>query len=191
MSDSKRVRAGKKGKRKGSKNENTLAKLFKDWWGDGEWARTPQSGGWSTAKTREAFRTCGDLITTSEGFPFCVEAKNQENWTFDNLLSAPKSPIYAFLAQSEEQSPSDLIPLLVMTKNYHPQYVLTRNKTTIEMFQVLEIPSLLLRNYFLDGKDMVIIKLEDLFSIKPNLLLRYINDSSERAETDSSCLPDV
>lgn len=115
----KRVAAGKKAKRKGSSNELKLAKQFKAWWGKGEWARTPASGGWSTKDNREGFRAVGDIMTTAVDFRYCIEAKKQEGWTLQQLLNNEKCIILDWWKQAVEETPSfDMWTMLVFARNY-------------------------------------------------------------------------
>jgi hypothetical protein len=120
----KRVAAGKRSKSKGNNNERALAAEFRTWWGKGEWARTPSSGGWATAAHREAFRTCGDIITTAEDFPFCVEAKKQEGWDLDQLLHNDSCVILKWWKQTCDETPVGMLPLLVFARNHVPQSVM-------------------------------------------------------------------
>lgn len=174
------MKGGKKGKRKGNKNERKLAAEFKEWWGKGEWARTPLSGGWSSKSVREGFRTCGDIITTAEDFPFCVEGKHQEGWELIQLLSNPNSILYKFWDQAVEQTPSGLIPLLVVHRNYRESLVITRE--SVFCGTVLECIHLVLRNADTQ-ENLVIFKLSDLFLINPALFGRSEDDVQHEAET--------
>lgn len=161
--DPNRVAAGKRSKRKGNAYENQLAKRFKEWWGSGEWARTPSSGGWATRAVREDFRTCGDIITTASDFPFCVEAKNQKGWKLDQLLTAPKSQLYKFWEQAVEETPDGLIPL-VIARNMGSEFVFCDNPLVRWVISSKEkISYLCLRPHFL-----FIIQLKDFFSIDPD-----------------------
>jgi hypothetical protein len=118
VANPKRVAAGKKSKRKGNNNEIQLAKQLRDYWGKGEWARTPSSGGWATATTREAFRTCGDIITTATDWPFCVEAKKQEGWTLDQLIHNRSPIVLEWWAQTLSETPPGMTPLLIAGRNH-------------------------------------------------------------------------
>lgn len=115
---------GVNGRAKGSRNELVLAKLFKEWWGHGEWARTPMSGGWATPGHRDGFRTHGDIITTALDFPFTVEAKKQEKWSLDALLHNEGCPVHAWYDQAVKGTPRDVMPLLVAARNLIPQVVI-------------------------------------------------------------------
>lgn len=137
MKDPKRQAAGRKSSRKGKGNERALAKLFRDWWGHGEWARTPLSGGWASKDAREGFRTCGDIITTAADFPFCIEAKKQEGWTLDQLIHNDKCIIFEWWNQAVSETPVGMIPLLVMARNHIPQAV---------AFAVSQVEPLMLRH---------------------------------------------
>ena len=78
---------GRKNSRdKGGRGERAAAKEFRDWWGT-DFARTPSSGGFATAKFRDDWNAAGDLVTPDNTFPFCVECKWVEDWTMEQLLS--------------------------------------------------------------------------------------------------------
>jgi len=124
MKNPNRVRAGKHSKSKGNNNERALAKLFQDWWGHGTFARTPASGGWATAATREAFATCGDVITTAPDWPFCLELKKQEGWFLDQLMHNEKCILWKWWKQTVDETPPGLTPLLVFARNNVPQSVM-------------------------------------------------------------------
>jgi len=113
----------KDSKGKGDRGERAVAKLFQAWWGS-DFARTPQSGGFSTKKFRDEWNAAADLVTPDESFPFAVESKNAEGWIFDQLLSAGKSDLFKWWQQTVEQCPEDQIPLLAFTRNYSPYYVM-------------------------------------------------------------------
>lgn len=174
MKDPRRVKAGRKSRRKGSGNERALAKLFESWWG-GQWARTPQSGGWSSKDVREGFRTCGDLITTSEDFPFCVEAKAEEGWHIEQLFTAPKSAIYRFWDQAVEETPDSLNPLLVFKRNHVEHLVMTYEGVFCRV--TLDFPHFLVRGTNL-GDSLVIMRLSDLFKYDPS---EFKNEQSKAA----------
>lgn len=167
-----RVKAGKKSRRKGSSNELAIAKLFKDWWG-GEWARTPSSGGWATKDVREGFRTCGDVITTATDFPFCIEAKKQEGWHLEQLLTADKSLLYQWWDQAVEETPDDMLPMLVFNRN-HVERLVMLDVTTLRPSS-LSFPHLILRGTRL-GESLVIFRLSDLFEYDPSVFSRNCND---------------
>lgn len=177
--DPKRVRAGKRSKTKGNANEREIAKLFKEWWGHGEWARTPSSGGWATKQVREGFRTCGDILTTAEDFPFCVEAKHQKRWDLVQLLTAPKSLLYKFWAQAVEETPSGLLPLLVVHKNNRERLVITRESVFCDTV-IQHVHLRLCRSQ--TEETLVILKLSDLFLMHPALFARSCTDDEEATE---------
>lgn len=76
-------------KKKGSRNERNLAKIFKDWTGY-EFARTPGSGGLRWKKRDDVI---GDITCTEQGhnFPFSIETKFYRELNFEHLVSAPKN----------------------------------------------------------------------------------------------------
>lgn len=150
------------GRNKGATAERKLAKLFAAWWGS-DFARTPLSGGFATAKFREDWNACGDLVTPDKSFPFCVESKKVEGWTLEQMLTSDKTLIHKWWEQTLKETPEGKIPLLVFTKNHAPLYAMMREH---------DIPKHLFRaNHmfpshfmtYLDGVLVVIFPLVDLF----------------------------
>ncbi|MCF6205304.1 MAG: hypothetical protein L3J47_00220 [Sulfurovum sp.] len=115
--DPKRVASGKKSKRKGSSQELKLAKAFQKWWGEGQFARSPGSGGWGRPQNRDGFNASGDIITTARDFPWCIEIKHVEGWTLDQLLLNEGCMIHGWWQQTVEETPVLLRPLLLFKKN--------------------------------------------------------------------------
>lgn len=116
---------GVNGRKKGQTAERKLAKLFSTWWGS-DFARTPLSGGFATAKFREDWNACGDLVTPDKTFPFCVESKKVEGWTLEQMLTSQKTHIHKWWEQTVQETPEGKIPLLVFTKNHAPLYAMMR-----------------------------------------------------------------
>lgn len=121
----KRVAAGKRSRRKGSRFEREVAKILSEWWG-AEFARTPLSGGFATKSFRDDWNAAGDLVTPDSTFPFCVECKNNESWDFNQLLTSDKSALCAWWKQTVEECSEGLEPLLIFTRNYQPTYFMMR-----------------------------------------------------------------
>jgi len=111
------------GRKKGQAAERKLAKLFADWWGS-DFARTPLSGGFATAKFREDWNACGDLVTPDSTFPFCVESKKVEGWKLEQLLTSDKTLIHQWWKQTVEETPEGKKPLLVFTRNRAPLFAM-------------------------------------------------------------------
>lgn len=114
---------------KGSRAEIEVAKLHENWWGQLEpgclFVRTPSSGGWSGPQVRAEFRAGGDLMTTAQRFPFCVEIKRREKWSWATLLAGKPSPIWDWweqtvIAAAEMQG----LPILWFRKSREPWHVL-------------------------------------------------------------------
>jgi len=113
------------GRKKGQTAERKLAKLFGNWWGS-NFARTPLSGGFATAKFREDWNAAGDLVTPDPSFPFCVESKKVEGWTLEQMLTSDKTHMHKWWAQTVDETPVNKIPVLVFTKNRSPLFVMMR-----------------------------------------------------------------
>lgn len=121
------ARKGINSRNKGGRGENQVCALLKKWW-DADFARTPSSGGFKTKKFREEWNAEGDVVTPDETFPFAVEVKWQEDWTLDQLLTAPKSKIWDWWEQAKRETAADKLTLLVFKKNNRPWLVMMRDR---------------------------------------------------------------
>lgn len=108
---------------KGGRGERAAAKELRDWWGT-DFARTPLSGGFGTAKFRADWNAAGDLVTPDPSFPFCVEVKWQEDWHMEQLIKNDGCKVFSWWAQARDECPPDKLPLLVFKRNHHPWYVM-------------------------------------------------------------------
>lgn len=104
-------------KKKGSRNERNLAKVFKDWTGY-EFARTPGSGG---LRWKRRDDVVGDITCTEQGhnFPFSIETKFYRDINFEHLVLSPKN---IKLIKFWEQACSDALrakktPMLLVRYN--------------------------------------------------------------------------
>lgn len=167
----KRIAAGKKAKRKGSSNELKLAKQFKVWWGKGEWARTPSSGGWSTKDNREGFRAVGDIMTTATDFNYCIEAKKQEGWNFQQLLNNDKCAILEWWDQATGETPESMLTMLVFSRNrVKPIVGFDARKFPPEVADFIKYNKFPTFTYFGGGSTLIfMISLTNLFKIPPEL----------------------
>jgi len=113
---------GRRSRRKGANSERAVAAMLTQWWRrlepDCQFVRTPSSGGWSTKQVRAEFRASGDVMTTAAKFPFCVEIKRREQFSWDRVLASKPSPVWAWWAQTcraaEEQK---AMPMLWLRRN--------------------------------------------------------------------------
>jgi len=117
------------GRPKGAKAELEVAAILAEWWGGFEpgtiFKRTPGSGGWASKDAREAFGTAGDLVTTSDRFPFSVEIKRREGWAWDPLISGKKSPVWKWWRQAVTQGEEmHKVPMLWLRHNREPWAVM-------------------------------------------------------------------
>lgn len=119
----------KNGARKGRAAEREVAKICQEWWSrldlNCEFRRTPLSGGWlgkDGANVRAHFKACGDIMTTSETWPFTVEVKRREFWNVHRLFSGKPSPVWGWWRQAIVQAREEGgIPMLWARKNqYRP-----------------------------------------------------------------------
>lgn len=108
-------------RKKGSRNERGVAKLFEDWTGF-EFARTPQSGGLHWKKKN----TVGDIVCIDEDhgreFKFSIECKFHAELNFsyliDGTIGKKTNKVIEFWKQAEGDSIKvNKIPLLFMRRN--------------------------------------------------------------------------
>lgn len=133
------------GRRKGNRGELEVAKLLQAWWcqhePDAEFVRVPLSGGWATSKVRGEFRASGDLMTTASTFPFTIEAKRREAFTWKNVLAGRRSPLWKWWEQAIEQGvEAKLEPLLWARKKGEPWRVVA-NLRVGHLLQELGAPA--------------------------------------------------
>jgi hypothetical protein len=126
VKDPKRVATGRRSRRKGAVNERVVAALLRAWWGRGEFLRTPSSGGWAGSKqAREDLNAAGDIVTSERDFPFCVEVKSQEGWSFVQFMREPGTClIRRWWEQTTSETPNGKIPLLMFTRIRQPWFVM-------------------------------------------------------------------
>jgi Holliday junction resolvase len=134
----------KNSRRKGSVAEREIASLLQEWWRrvepDCKFVRVPLSGGWSTANVRGELRASGDVMTTSTTFPFCVEVKRREGWSFDRMKQGMKSPVWEWWRQAQTQAAEQresghrVYPLLFIRQSRMEWFVLVPWSVVQEYF---------------------------------------------------------
>lgn len=124
-------RSRKNSRTKGNRAELDVAEMFSRWSGEVV-RRTPQSGGWSSAK----FGVTADLVCANPAFPFHVECKHRENWVLDDLVTGVRQEhdksIVQWWKQCVESCPKKnglytKEPLLVFRRNRQPWLVMLRD----------------------------------------------------------------
>jgi len=120
---------------KGNKFELVIARAISVWWTGSSsflacradqlpFRRTPGSGGWDKRRGGES-----DLFIMDDSvsnFPYGVECKNQQAWTWDQVHKGnAKCPILSYWDQCVKacNQAGDRTPLLIFTRNQHPNYV--------------------------------------------------------------------
>ena len=142
-------------KQKGNRGEYKVRDGLTKWWG-ASFRRTPSSGAYSTIHASN--KDAGDVMCDDPVFPFCVEVKNQEKWTMDQLLS-PTCKVWDWWVQAVEQSPSDKTPLLCFTRNRQPIYVMINYSTFCDALFSNAFPMFEVR---CNHQHVVVFKFEDL-----------------------------
>jgi len=106
---------------KGNSYERKIAKILSKWCGY-EVNRTPSSGGW--AKTGDI--TPKDPAKMVE-FPFSVELKNRQNWSFGDLIKGTNenTGIVSWWQQCiDDAEKAKKVPLLIFTRNLDINYAI-------------------------------------------------------------------
>jgi hypothetical protein len=127
------------GRPKGNKAEIEIAKMFSAWWSafePGDFVRTPLSGGWGGKDLRAGFKASGDIMTTAQQFPFTIEVKRREGWSWKTLVAGKKSPVWGYWRQALSQAKEmGGIPLLFFRRNREPWNVMLPFREAIQSTQ--------------------------------------------------------
>ena len=125
---------GRRSRIKGSSFELRVSRILSAWWAEDEsmlraravdlpLRRAPGSGGWDVRRGAGS-----DLLVMTPDFcfPFGVECKNTESWSFDGLFKGNGgASLLRYWEQCETATRlSSLCPLLVFTRNTYPVYAL-------------------------------------------------------------------
>jgi len=117
------------GRIKGKAAERDVARIHEAWWAPFEpgtkFVRTPMSGGWSHGDAmKDAFQTAADLMTTSKIFPFSVEIKRREGWSWERFRDGKPSPVTGWWSQTRSEArANNRVPALWIRKSRMPWYV--------------------------------------------------------------------
>lgn len=139
---------GKRSKNKGANYERRIAKILSDWSGL-DLRRTPMSGGWSKQNPDVA----GDLVNITPGtfFPYHIECKNQEVWTWEGILTGNCVAFDSWWEQTTTQCHPDKIPFLIFSKNYHEDWTCTYVKK-LESYENFNIKDKLSKYVIINDK---------------------------------------
>ena len=114
-----------RGKSKGSKGENEVAKALSKWYGvDGAFRRSAGSGARFTRFNKDTRETPGDLIVP-EDIPWVIEIKCDETFDFERWLftANENSLIEKAWQQCLESTEDGKVPVVIARKNYSPWYI--------------------------------------------------------------------
>ena len=168
------------GRSKGKAFERLIAKKFKEAFGH-EFAPTPASGG---LRWKDVKNTRGDIVTDWEEWPYNIECKKCEDWTFDTLPITDKNPLSLWWKQCcDDAEVVEKEPVLIFSKNRRPIYVMRHYAGRLDSdFRV--------GNLDLD-ENFVCMKINDT-SVKVELFEKFLVNAEEEIEdnaergTDSS-----
>jgi hypothetical protein len=118
-------KVGKRSKRKGKTYERRCAKILKEFT-DVNFRSTPGSGGFNkqgVSIREELF--CGDLISDSPKFRYCIEAKNRESFSWTAILKSPDTAEFTKWWHQcvEDAKGVNLEPLLFFKPNNRDDFI--------------------------------------------------------------------
>ena len=149
-------------KQKGNNFERKIAKMFSEWAGV-VFMRTPSSGGIHNFKDK---RVVSDIVAPlSIGqFPFSIECKNVEcSWEWSTLLDSTSLTLNKHWNQCKlDAEREDLVPLLVITKNFRDIYAVLQLDHWRQLPDVVinQIPTLILTWNEICTESVVFFKLQ-------------------------------
>lgn len=112
---------GKHSKTKGSGYELKIAKFMSNWWG-GNFSRVPASGGLQWGSDQ---RVAGDIVPPAGlNFPFVIECKKREEWTFDHILLDIGQPKEWWAQVVRDARRISKVPLLIFSRNRQKDFVM-------------------------------------------------------------------
>lgn len=137
----------KNSRAKGNTYERAICRKLSEWWfPDKDFAgmradklpfrRAWGSGGWDKREEPGDVKMIGcDATNGALDFPFCVEAKNRQEWDFKQLIANNNGcPVWDYWIQAFHAAEvGSLEPLLIFTRNYHPDYVALRSTTFVKL----------------------------------------------------------
>lgn len=153
-------------RQKGADFELEIADVLSQWWGE-KVRRTPMSGGWSAEATSGDITPVGPM---REKFPWSVECKKTEDWSFTDLLKLSEAMNGVYLHEHWLQCVRDCSkynhnnpntqrnPVLIFSANRQPKWVMLEYEYFGEIFEG-DQPASLLWPYL--GSVKIILKLEE------------------------------
>lgn len=160
---------GRKSKRKGKTYERRAAKLLTEYTGV-NFRKTPSSGGFNkfggVAIREELF--CGDVISDSKDFKYCIEAKNREEFTFESILKNPSTaPFTIWWYQCcDDAKRVSMLPMMFFKPDSQADFIVVRPSDFPDNLQ--KVPHFKLSVYdnnplsikIRDGKQAIVIDVE-------------------------------
>ena len=149
------------GKGKGADFEMRISRAFTAWWGQGKFVRTANM----QCSSRDSRLAHGDVAcllgdkspSLDHTFPFSIECKNDESFLFVHLFRKDTQPLLGWWNQAKRDAELwDKQPMLVFTKNWYPDFVMTHLRDTI-----IGDNSTFHRYLMLNGEHLVISLLQD------------------------------
>jgi len=161
----------KNGRAIGASYERHCAKLFTEYWGKGQFIRTKNFQVVGTEKRLahgDIACVIGEPLILDQDFPFSIECKKSESWDFQEFLKGnPSLLIRGFWEQCKRDADLwEKEPLLVFTRNFHPDYVMMKS-AVLNCFREDLFESFVHPHYFdfrMNGDFVTILTLQNFFN---------------------------
>lgn len=62
----------------------------------------------------------GPVKNIPSRFPFCIECRNREAWSLDQLMKAPQPILLRWMVENAEVAGEDYLSLIIAKKNFYP-----------------------------------------------------------------------
>ena len=114
-------------------------------------------------KVRAEFKAASDIMTTAARFPWCVEVKRREGWSWTTLMSNRPSPIWKWWEQSKKDARVvALAPMLWFRHNREPWAIVLQDE-----------PAGVAERWLLRlNRGVVVMRAEGLLAVPPATLLQ-------------------
>lgn len=119
-----------KGKKaKGDKYERKVSNIIGEWWCGDKDAFYKSSGSGSRAHSTTIHP--GDIApvkSLEQPFPFCIEAKNRQEWSLDEMFKSKFPHLLRYLLKNHEVDAGECyLSVLIVTRNYYPDLIIIPN----------------------------------------------------------------
>ena len=165
------------GRAKGHNFEKEVARVIGDWWCEDPLAFWRSAGSGSRVHTAPTTYS-GDVVPVKDEalpWPLHVEAKKDENWTFDGFIKRKETePLYSHMAQCmHDLKKAERLGMLICSRNHDAWYIFLpahqwgfmHFTKTIMRLKTYYVPRAVIEKYGCHTLDFWCIEAKDFFEI--------------------------